>query len=436
MSTLNSLTLARMFLPMAISWAFMACEQPALNRILNGFPEPELAKAALFLLMALALFIESPVIDLLGTSTALGRSRASLAAIFKFTGVCMITVTVVHGAVAFTPLYDLIAFRLLNQDPAVAEAARTPFQIMSVWSAFVGWRRCRQGLMIRAGNTKPIGTGTFLRIIILVAVAAGFPSLFGMPSLHAVAWALVASVIAEAVYAHIVSQPAVATLRARESEPGETNTLLGVFKFHLPLTVTTVVVMSSSPLLAFALARAKDPVLTQSAWAVASALIWFFRSPSYALPELVIARGDEPNSDAPIQRFCIQVGLLLSGVMLLIAVTPLNGLVFTGFMSSPPLEANLAQQAFLICAYLPLLNCLMSLERGRLTRQRATLARLYGIATGMVALLSGLFIGISAGWSGIYVACFAISVGQIAEYICLLLLRRALDRRNALAPAQ
>ena len=53
-TNLNTPLLARLFTPLALSWVFMALEQPALNRILNSLPDFELAKAALYLVMALA----------------------------------------------------------------------------------------------------------------------------------------------------------------------------------------------------------------------------------------------------------------------------------------------------------------------------------------------------------------------------------------------
>lgn len=413
-TNLNTPLLARLFTPLALSWVFMALEQPALNRILNGLPDFELAKAALYLVMALALFFESPVIDLLSTSTALSRNSANVVRLRHFCLLTMGVTIVLNGLVGFTPLFDIIAMQWLSQPEAVVEASRTPFQIMLFWAAFIGWRRCHHGFMIRSGLTRAIGVGTVLRIVVLIAVGAGGAYGLGLPGLHAVAWSLLISVIAETAYTHWAARPAVAQLM-RQEPTGPALSFGEIARFHAPQIATTLVIMLSAPAISMALGRSADPVANQSAWTLAFNLIWLMRAATHALPELVIAHGDRAEDAPVLWRFCLTVGLSLSLGLAILSVPPIGHAVFQGILKSSPEESARALPVILMATLLPLLNGVMSFYRGMLTRVGRTMSRLYAIFAGVTSMLVFLVTSIWLQWPGLVGASVAILAGQIFE---------------------
>ena len=413
-TNLNTPLLARLFTPLALSWVFMALEQPALNRILNSLPDFELAKAALYLVMALALFFESPVIDLLSTSTALSRNSANVVRLRQFCLLTMGVTIVLNGLVGFTPLFDIIATQWLSQPAAVVEASRTPFQIMLFWAAFIGWRRCHHGFMIRSGLTRAIGVGTVLRIVVLIAVGAGGAYGLGLPGLHAVAWALLISVIAETAYTHWAARPAVAQLM-RQEPTGPALSFGEIARFHAPQIATTLVIMLSAPAISMALGRSADPVANQSAWTLAFNLIWLMRAATHALPELVIAHGDRAEDAPVLWRFCLTVGLSLSLGLAILSVPPIGHAVFQGILKSSPEESARALPVILMATLLPLLNGVMSFYRGMLTRVGRTMSRLYAIFAGVTSMLVFLVTSIWLQWPGLVGASVAILAGQIFE---------------------
>jgi hypothetical protein len=406
--------LARLFTPLALSWVFMALEQPALNRILNSLPDFELAKAALYLVMALALFFESPVIDLLSTSTALSRNSANVVRLRQFCLLTMGVTIVLNGLVGFTPLFDIIATQWLSQPAAVVEASRTPFQIMLFWAAFIGWRRCHHGFMIRSGLTRAIGVGTVLRIVVLIAVGAGGAYGLGLPGLHAVAWALLISVIAETAFTHWAARPAVAQLM-RQEPTGPALSFGEIARFHAPQTATTLVIMLSAPAISMALGRSADPVANQSAWTLAFNLIWLMSAATYALPELVIAHGDRAEDAPVLWRFCLTVGLSLSLGLAILSVPPIGHAVFQGILKSSPEESARALPVILMATLLPVLNGVMSFYRGMLTRVGRTMSRLYAIFAGVTSMMVFLITGIWLQWPGLVGASVAILAGRIFE---------------------
>ncbi|MBX3097072.1 MAG: hypothetical protein KF812_09435 [Fimbriimonadaceae bacterium] len=427
-SAVTTAALWRLFLPLAMSWVFMALEQPSLTRILNGMPDFELTKAALYLLMGLSLFFESPVIDLLSTATALGRNAKNIAAVRKFALLMMGLTFATHGLFAFTPLYGWLTITVLQQKPDVAAVAHAPFMVMSVWAAFVGWRRAHQGFMIRAGMTRAIGLGTVARLATLIATTI-FCAKAMVPPVISVAIGLVLSVVVEAAYVHIISRSAVHQLSESANGTPE-KSQREIAAFHFPQTATTLVVMLTAPAISLAIASGADPIKNQSAWSMAFALQWLFRAAIYALPELVIANGDDAADRPVLARFCFLVGGVLSLIMLAVSLTPLGELVFRGALGASSAEAARALPALLLCAALPLIGSGMSLYRGFLTMSGVTIARLWAILAGFSFMVVGLFVGNQMALPGILVASIGLICGQIAEGLVLWSAWRGVERRE------
>jgi len=110
----------------------MAIEAPMLTAVVARMADPETTLAAYgSLVLPLALVIEAPVIMLLAASTALSTSREAHARLGSFTLALGLVLSALHIAVAFTPLFDLIAERLIHVPPEVIEPGRIGLRIMT-----------------------------------------------------------------------------------------------------------------------------------------------------------------------------------------------------------------------------------------------------------------------------------------------------------------
>ena len=286
-TALTQREILRFYYPLALSWIFMALEAPIAGGIMGRLPEAKLNLAAWYVLFGLALWVESPVIDLLATSTTLSKNRLHYLALTRFTWTLALWVTAIHALLALTPLYGVV-MQLMNASPQLAEQGRVAFAIMIPWSALIGWRRYRQGILIRHGHTRLVGIGTAVR----VATVAGSGLLFfyfsSLPGTQVAALALICSVGAEALFAHFASRRQVHALLAKSGPEDEPLTTSRLLAFHLPLTATTMVTMAGFPLIAFALNQTRDSVLSLAAWNVAMALLFMMRAITFALTEVVI----------------------------------------------------------------------------------------------------------------------------------------------------
>ncbi|MFQ3588108.1 MAG: hypothetical protein SNJ74_04135 [Fimbriimonadaceae bacterium] len=424
----------RFYSPLAASWIFMALESPICVGLISRMPDAKVNTAAFFVVMAIAIFIESPVIDLLTTSTALTRNRRDYRVLMRFVWLLMGAVTLAHGILVFTPLYGWVTSGLLGLPAEVAEASRTPLQILLLWSAFIGWRRTLQGLMIRHGQTRLVGVGTAVRVTTLLTTALALAWLAPIPSLEITAWALLASVAAEAAFIHWASRP---TIRAHfafaPAEPGpDPGVTWGkLLAFHMPLTGTTLVMMCAAPLVAGALARAPDAILATAGWQVAMSLVWLTRTVVFAIPEVVIALHRDGMPRRSLRVFSLRVGMAMTLLAGALWLTGGSYAFFTGVLSARPDVAREADLAVLVCLLLPFLGALQNYFKGMLAVFHVTGARLVAIGISVATLFVLLQLGLWLGLPGVVVAGGALTIGQIVEALVLGLAWLRIRHRDA-----
>lgn len=394
----------------------MSIESPISISLISRLPQPVEHTATFLVLMGLALWIESPIIDLLATSTTLCRDRQSFAVISRFVLWLMAWCTVVHALASLAPLYNLITNELLGVPSEVSALLRTPLAIMIPWSACIGWRRYRQGLLIRSGRTRAVGFGTAVRMGTMAVVGVLLYQTHRFTGTELAAIALIASVFAEAVFAHLASRQTVRELPASEGPPLEMSKLL---RFHLPLTATTMLTLATIPIVSAAVAKSQGPVLQMAAWQVTSTLLWMHRTVVFALPEVIITLYKDQESIAKLRAFCLGVGAAASGFLALLWVARLDVVFFLRVLGAAPRTAETAHFALGLCLLFPFIGALQSYARGMLTVRHLTMPRLFAVVAGMVFLLVGLWLGLKLQWAGVAIAAFAMTIGLIAEWVVL-----------------
>lgn len=429
---LTTARILKFYRPLALSWLLMAIESPISLAIISRRPFAEAATAAFLVMMSLALWIESPVIDLLSTSTTLARDRQSFLAIRRFVWILIGGVTLVHFLVVLTPLYGVVC-QGLGLPEEVARMARPGLAAMLFWSACIGWRRFLQGVLIRNGETRRVGQGTWVRLITMTTVGLTLHLFSRLDSVLLVGIALMASVAAEALFIEHASRSVVK--RVLDSTGSESKLdLRQLVRFHWPLTATTLLVLMGNPVLSFALARAPSPTASMAAWQLAFSLLWLTRTIVFALPEVVISLREGGRYDDLLRRFSLRIGLITSGGLLLLHLTDLDGAFLRRVLQAEPHLVEPARLALMICTLLPLVGAIQSYYRGILTSEHRTRARLSAIVVGSLVLVVSLGVGIGAQWPGVVNAGVSLSASLIAELVVLWIAGRSLAAGSGLEP--
>jgi hypothetical protein len=440
----------------------MAVESPICVSVVSRLPAPVLNTAAFNILMSIALFIESPIIDLLSTSTTLSKNHRDFAVLSRFVWYLVLFTAITHSIMVLTPLYWVITRNIMGLQRDVAQTARLGLAFMIPWAPAIAWRRYRQGLLIRFHQTKMVGFGTVVRVCTIATVNLVLYFATHLTGAQVVGSALVCAVVAEALFIQWASRdvvmkhltldplpseavppeetaedgltgggamdlsdalspvgglerPGAPTVYPRPNSKPEPLTMRKLFAFHMPLTLTTMVALLGSPIIASFLSKAPNPVLTLASWQVAFSLLWLFRTITFALPEVVITLYKDPQSARKLRDFCMWVGFGTSAIALTAAALRLDYWFFTTVYQSKPQTAELAHLTFLAAAPLGFVNSMQSYVRGMLTAHHLNVARFAAVLCGMTTMIVALVIGLHSPWRGVLSGAIAMNLGLIAE---------------------
>lgn len=418
-ASLTQAAILKFFLPLALSWVFMSLEGPITAGIVARGVNSDAPLAGLALLAALAIFIEAPVIDLLSTSTTLTKTRRNYREIRTFTLLLMCWVSLVQAVVSCSPFYWVLVEQWIGAQHDVAVALRPAMIVMIPWAAFVGWRRFHQGVMIGHSVTRPIGLGTAVRVVALIMAGVLLLKLTDLSGLVVAAWAMVFSVFAEAVFAHLASLHVLRNDLLVDDPEDSGTSLRQLAIFHFPLTFATMTLIFTMPMTTWALAHSPNKVLTLAAWGLSQGTIFMFRSITFALPETVITLYKGKSVEQELRRFCTSVGLICSGAVVVIYFSGVGDLFFDEALGAKESIAKLAALALFSTMFVPYVSAKAALYRGMLTLHRLTKARLVAILVAVVAMGLVFVAGVALQVDGIWLAGFAMTVQHLVEFAVL-----------------
>lgn len=412
------------WLPLFLSWLLMASEGPLISAVINRLPNEVLMLAAQGIVLSLSVTIESPIINLLATSTALVRDRHSFLLMRRFTLHWMILLTAVTIVIAYTPLFDLIVTRgmLDGREPEVAYWVQRGMKIMILWSAAIAWRRFLQGVLIRFGYTNRIAWGTAVRLAASGAVAVGLAVGSDWPGVVIGALALIVGVVAEAAYIQAAVGPVLRRELGPESvaAPGDPLTYRDLFWFHLPLAATAVLTLLAQPLITSSLGRLERPTESLAAWPLIFQVSLMTRALAFALPEVVIALTKEEDTYQPVRGFALRLaGISILGMVVLI-FTPLLSFYLLRVQDADAGVSEIARSGIQLMLLLPAVTTLVSWLRGLLINKRATKSVNGGMFVNLGLTAAVLVTGLWMRAPGVATAVIALNLAAAAELVYLL----------------
>ena len=405
------------WLPLAGSWLLMGAELPALSAFVARLANPEINPAAYGgVVFPLALIIESPIIMLLAASTALSKDWDSYRKIYAFMMITAGTLTALHIAVAFTPLYYFVVEGIIGAPQEIVEPARIGLQIMTPWTWSIAYRRFNQGVLIRFGRPNSVTIGTLVRLGTDITVLIIGLTLRTYTGIVVATSAVAASVVAEAVYIGIVARPVIRNQLRQAPAVDPPLTFSAFMKFYVPLAMTSLLTLMIQPVGSAAISRMPRALESLAVWPVVIGLSFLFRSTGVAYNEVVVSLMDEPGSSPTLRKFA---GLLVGFVTLFqlaIVATPLAEIWFHR-VSGLSLElTQLAVIGMLLALLLPGLNALQSWYQGTILFSRKTRGIPEAVVIFLVTISGILWAGVMWNkYSGLYIGLIAFTVGMSAQ---------------------
>lgn len=416
------LPLLRLYLPLALSFELMMLEGPSVQWAIGRLPQIPTNLAAWGLTMQLSLLIESPVIMLLATATALVKNTDTFLALRTFMLRIALGCTIVTAAIAFTPLLDFICLSLLGQPTPIVEASRLPLQLMLLWSAAIAWRRFHQGVLVRQGRTALVTYGTAIRLASVVLPALALVAWGKLSGAATAAIAIMVGVLAEALSASSFARPVIRSLPTHTDDDPLSQKAIAAF--HTPLAMTTLLTLAAQPLTSAAIARLPFATQTLAAAPVMFSALLLLRGWGFAVQEITVAqlkKGTTP--EATLSRFASLIGVSSTLATLLLALTPLCER-YASALGVPADLHSLVRQGILWGALLPLIAAISSFVRGVLVARQHTQPIYRGMALGLTIQVLVLVAGVVAKFPALPLAALAFTLGGIAETAYLMAARR------------
>lgn len=276
--------LFRQLLPLSLSDAAMAAADPLLATSLSRLPGASAQLAALGVVKAVAVCLESPIIMVLHASTALSSETRSRQALRRFvTGLAGI-ITLLFLMLPLPWAFRLLTGQVYHLSSEVQAATWLPLLLMFSWPATIAFRRFFQGHLILQGRGHHMGQASLARVATLTMVLlAGAGS--GLAGATLGAWALMLALWVEAALVYFWARQQPVPEAVSEHLPGN---VVGVARYYAPLASTMVLMWGGRALLLAILSRAVDAQMALAAWSASWGFVILLANLSRMVQQLVI----------------------------------------------------------------------------------------------------------------------------------------------------
>ncbi len=402
---------------LALMWLIMALEMPIVNAQVARLPDPTLNLAAFGVAFSLALIIEGPIIQFLSLGAARSRCKKNYQKLMKFAHVLNFGLMGVHGLIAIPAIYFPLVEGVMNIPSDIAEASWRPFLFLLFWTPAIGYRRLWQGVLIAYNKSSYLPFTMGMRLLATVIALFGLGSTGYFTGAEVAALALPISVIVGMITAGIVVKKTV-VVPVNDTIPPVTWKEL--FLFYTPLSISSFITMANRPVVAWGIALFPKTLESLAVWPVVLSFAFIFQSLTSALQELVIVLVKSGKSKQIVQRFSLQISILVTVACVVIAATPIAEWYMAEVQDLPAELLPLTTLPLILMGITPFLAGVISWLRGYNILLGET--RIVAIEGGI--FLAALFIGFWAltpitSMNGVVAASWVTIIAMGAEIICL-----------------
>ena len=393
--------------PIAISWVLLAFEPMFFSSVIARFPNAEVNLAAYGnIAWQIPVLLQSPIMLLQAASAALCADKETYSKLRKFADSMAIGLTLLHLLLALTPLYDFVTLTIMKAPEEVVIAAKPGLILMLPWSGSIAFRRFRQGILVRFGHTKRMSFGTILRLVADLILVKIFSQFQGISGLIVATAAQGVAVFLEAFYVGLVTRPVV----KNELSSNKGKKIISWKKFALyytPLMLNSIIFTLFNPINSAAMGRMQMSLASLATWPVVNGFAHIINNLGQACREVTLTYFRYRDTYPLIRKFCVIIGAISVGILLLFAITPLFDIYLRIIVSLPEHLIPEAKRTLHLLIPMGMIFALSNMYTGIVTYSKKTVSLLTSIAAQLCVTCIGLFLAIKF-WKGAGIYAVAI----------------------------
>ena len=362
----------KFYWPLALTSLVQLAGTQAQNGVLASYDEIGRELAVFALASSVFFFFCAALVFVPHMVNVLGRSAPARGACLRFTILASLALTIPAAVLAFTGAGQTALSRIFDiQDAKLAEVT-SYLRLLLPLIVINGLRNHYTGLLIQAHLT---GTVTALYAVNLginiVSLAGGL--MLGWPAVITVAMAIVLSALV-----HLVATFVMYVLRYNSPDDGKTDKLTWreILSFFWPVATTSLMFALSRPVLYAFVNRTAQAVVLLAGIRVAFDFSLLFHAPINQFRHFLVTFGE--SDPAGSRRFMGRIMLVLTGIMAIIAFTPLSTFVLRNLLQIRGQTLEVASGAMMVLCGTPLIITIRNYFHGVLLTRRKT----HGMAIG------------------------------------------------------
>lgn len=313
----------RFFLPLALTSSLMSGAHVLITAVLSRTADPAFSLASYALALGLAAAFEGPVGQSRQLSLSLGSSTRGFRRAWQTTWTVTLTLLVIQAVIAYTPAGLALLARVFGRSPELLSATVSAYRIFMWMGVASAIRFIHQGYLVRHRRTGVVAGGIGLRLIITVVLGLLLSQVEGLPGAVIGAIIILAGVLCEGAVSTFAARPMLAqgvTVPDENPVPTYGQALL----FYLPLAGSQLIASVNQPAMNAALALSGQGAFTVAAFAAAQTVSGLVVSPMNSLHQLGLVFGGNQADRVGVLRFAAGVVALATGLLALLAFTPLG----------------------------------------------------------------------------------------------------------------
>ena len=394
--------MAVFFLPLAAAQVFQTLRNPVLDAGISRAVDPETSLAAFAIVASVIQILSASGTAIQSAYLVLVRGRQSFAVIQRYMLLYMAVITCISTVFALPGIGEAFFRSAMGTPESLLPAVMTMMRISLVIPLFNLLRVFNLAQLAHRRRSHLIWVAPAVGQVVLITLGLGLVPQLPVPGIFsaAVVWVIVAVVEGLLAVALVrrVDRTAPYAPDPEGEAPLDFRYLTG---FLIPLIITQFALTIGHPMVNAGLLRLPNPEATVGAFRLAFSLGMLPLTAMAALRQVVLVLGRDADQQRRARRFVYVVGLGMTGLMALVAFTPLNHAIIAGLVGAPPALVPDAIVALQILAVFPLLMAVRQFYQSMTMNQRKTRRVAMTAFSRLLMMASFLFVLTPVmGWTG------------------------------------